>query len=47
MERQAWDLNITGVPAMIIAGKFMVSGAQGRETYAAVLRKVATKVSAD
>ncbi|MEE4539566.1 MAG: DsbA family oxidoreductase [Erythrobacter sp.] len=47
MERQAWDLNITGVPAMIIAGKFMVPGAQGRETYAAVLRKVATKVSAD
>ncbi|MGB7419064.1 MAG: DsbA family oxidoreductase [Erythrobacter sp.] len=47
MERQAWDLNITGVPAMIIAGKFMVPGAQGRETYVAVLRKVAAKVSAD
>lgn len=42
-ERQAWDLNISGVPAMIINGKFMVPGAQGPETYVNVLRKVAEK----
>ena len=42
-ERQAWDLNISGVPAMIINGKFMVPGAQGPETYVNVLRRVAEK----
>ena len=42
-ERQAWDLNISGVPAMIIEGKFMVPGAQGPETYANVLRRVVEK----
>ncbi|KEO91902.1 2-hydroxychromene-2-carboxylate isomerase [Erythrobacter longus] len=42
-ERQASDLNISGVPAMIINGKFMVPGAQGPETYVNVLRKVAEK----
>ncbi|NNE49673.1 MAG: DsbA family oxidoreductase, partial [Altererythrobacter sp.] len=26
-ERQAWDLNISGVPAMIVNGKFMIPGA--------------------
>lgn len=39
-ERQAWDLNITGVPAMIFNGKFMVPGAQPPETYVNVLRRV-------
>lgn len=42
-ERQAWDLNISGVPAMIINDKFMVPGAQGPETYINVLRRVAEK----
>ena len=42
-ERQAWDANITGVPAMILNGKFMVPGAQGPETYVNVLRRVAEK----
>lgn len=42
-ERQAWDLNITGVPAMIVEGKFMVPGAQPAETYVNVLRRVAGK----
>lgn len=42
-ERQAWDLNISGVPAMIINEKFMVPGAQGPETYVNVLRRVAEK----
>ncbi|MEM6266345.1 MAG: DsbA family oxidoreductase, partial [Pseudomonadota bacterium] len=40
-ERQAWDLNITGVPAMIINGKFMIPGAQSPETYVNALRRVA------
>ncbi|MEO1220442.1 MAG: DsbA family oxidoreductase [Pseudomonadota bacterium] len=42
-ERQAWDHNISGVPAMIIEGKFMVPGAQGPETYVNVLRRVVEK----
>ncbi|MEP0190575.1 MAG: DsbA family oxidoreductase [Erythrobacter sp.] len=42
-ERQAWDLNISGVPAMIVNGKFMVPGAQPPETYVNVLRRVAEK----
>lgn len=42
-ERQAWDLNISGVPAMILNGKFMVPGAQGPETYVNVLRRVVEK----
>ena len=42
-ERQAWDHNISGVPAMIINRKFMVPGAQGRETYVNVLRRVVEK----
>jgi len=42
-ERQAWDLNISGVPAMIVNGKFLIPGAQGPETYVTVLRRVAEK----
>ena len=42
-ERQAWDLNITGVPAMVINGKFMIPGAQSPETYVNALRRVAAK----
>ncbi len=42
-ERQAWDLNISGVPAMIVNGKFMIPGAQSPETYVNALRRVAEK----
>jgi len=42
-ERQAWDMNISGVPAMIVDSKFMVPGAQGQETYVNVLRRVVEK----
>ena len=42
-ERQAWEHNISGVPAMIINGKFMVPGAQGPDTYVNVLRRVVEK----
>ncbi len=39
-ERQAWDHNITGVPAMIVNGGFLIPGAQSPETYVNVLRRV-------
>lgn len=45
-ERQAWDLNISGVPAMIVNGKFMIPGAQSPETYVNALRRVAEKSAA-
>src|SRR3546814_4990205 len=40
-ERLAWDMNISGVPAMVINGKFAVPGAQSPETYVNVLRREA------
>ncbi len=46
-ERAAWEMNITGVPAMVVAGRFLIPGAQDAQTYADVLRKVAEKVSAE
>ncbi|QYJ06565.1 DsbA family oxidoreductase [Qipengyuania flava] len=45
-ERAARDLNITGVPAMIVENKFMIPGAQPAEAYADALRRVAEKVPA-
>jgi len=45
-EHQAWDMNITGVPAMVVAGKFLIPGAQGAETYVNALRRVAEKTRA-
>ncbi|TNE52296.1 MAG: DsbA family oxidoreductase [Sphingomonadales bacterium] len=45
-ERQAWDMNISGVPAMIINGKFLIPGAQAPETYVSALRRVAEKSAA-
>lgn len=42
-ERQAWDMNISGVPAMIVEGKFMIPGAQSPEVYVNALRRVAEK----
>jgi predicted DsbA family dithiol-disulfide isomerase len=45
-EQQAWDLNISGVPAMIIAGKFLIPGAQAPEVYVNALRRVAEKTRA-
>ncbi|MEE4155170.1 MAG: DsbA family oxidoreductase [Erythrobacter sp.] len=44
-EQRAWDLNITGVPAMIVEGKFMIPGAQSPETYVSALRRVAERVA--
>jgi predicted DsbA family dithiol-disulfide isomerase len=42
-ERQAWDLNISGVPAMIVNGKFMIPGAQAPEVYVNALRRAAQR----
>jgi predicted DsbA family dithiol-disulfide isomerase len=45
-EQQAWDWNITGVPAMIVNGKYLIPGAQDPATYAAALRRVAARDAA-
>ena len=45
-ERQAWDMNISGVPAMVVNGKFMIPGAQAPEVYVNALRRVAAKSAA-
>ena len=42
-EQQAWDLNISGVPAMIVNDRFMIPGAQAPEVYVNALRRVAAK----
>jgi predicted DsbA family dithiol-disulfide isomerase len=42
-EAQAWDMNISGVPAMIVEGKCMIPGAQAPEVYVNALRRVAEK----
>ena len=39
-EAQAYDMNITGVPAMIVQGKYMIPGAQEPEVYVNTLRRV-------
>lgn len=45
-QAQAHDLNITGVPAMIVDGKMLIPGAQAPEVYANALRRVAEKFPA-
>jgi predicted DsbA family dithiol-disulfide isomerase len=45
-ERQAWDMNISGVPAMVVNGKFLIPGAQTPDTYVTALRRVAEKSAA-
>ena len=42
-EAQALDMNITGVPAMLIQGKYMIPGAQEPEVYVNALRRVAER----
>jgi predicted DsbA family dithiol-disulfide isomerase len=42
-EAQAWDMNISGVPAMIVENKFLIPGAQSPEVYVGALRRVAEK----
>jgi predicted DsbA family dithiol-disulfide isomerase len=49
-EDQAWDMNISGVPAMIVAnetgGKFLIPGAQSPDVYVNALRRVAERRAA-
>lgn len=45
-EHAAWELNISGVPAMVVGGRFIIPGAQGADTYVDVIRKVAAKLAA-
>jgi len=45
-EAMAWDMNITGVPAMVVNGKALIPGAQEPETYVALLRKVVAREAA-
>ena len=42
-EAQAWDMNISGVPAMLVNGKYLIPGAQDSETYANALRRVVSR----
>ena len=42
-EREAMDMNITGVPAMVVNGKYMIPGAQEPEVYVNALRRVVAK----
>lgn len=44
-ERQAMAMNITGVPAMVVEGQFLIPGAQPAEVYVNALRRVAEKVA--
>lgn len=45
-QRQAWDMNVSGVPAMVINGKLMIPGAQDPDTYANLIRKVVAREAA-
>jgi predicted DsbA family dithiol-disulfide isomerase len=42
-QRLAMDQNITGVPAMVVNGKFLIPGAQEPQTYVDVLRRVVAR----
>ncbi|GGD95320.1 2-hydroxychromene-2-carboxylate isomerase [Tsuneonella deserti] len=42
-EQRAFDHSVSGVPAMVIDGQFLVPGAQEPETYVNVLRKVVAR----
>ena len=40
MQKFWTDKGVRGVPAMVFAGKYLLTGAQGKETYATQLRKL-------
>lgn len=42
-ERAAFDMNITGVPAMVVANKYLIPGAQPPEGYVDMLRRVVSQ----
>ena len=45
-ERSAMDANITGVPAMVVNGKFLIPGAQAPDTYVNALRRIVSRRAA-
>lgn len=45
-EARAWDMNISGVPAMVLGGKYLIPGAQDPETYATAIRRVLAREAA-
>jgi predicted DsbA family dithiol-disulfide isomerase len=45
-EQQAWDWNISGVPAMVVNGKYLIPGAQEPDVYANALRRVIAREAA-
>lgn len=45
-QQQAWDWNVTGVPAVVINGKLIVPGAQEPDVYANLIRKVVAREQA-
>lgn len=42
-EAAAWDMNISGVPAMLVNGKYLIPGAQEPDVYANALRRVVAR----
>ena len=46
-EQAAMEMNITGVPAMLVEGRFIIPGAQPPEAYANALRRVAERTVAE
>jgi len=45
-EARGIDLNITGVPAVVVAGKYLIPGAQESSVYVDALRRVAEREAA-
>ncbi len=45
-EQQAWDWNITAVPAMVVNGQYLIPGAQDPETYARLLTRIVEREAA-
>jgi predicted DsbA family dithiol-disulfide isomerase len=42
-QQAAYDMNVTGVPAMLVEGRLLVPGAQEPDVYVNALRRVAEK----
>jgi predicted DsbA family dithiol-disulfide isomerase len=45
-QQAAYDMNVTGVPAMLVEGRLLIPGAQEPEVYANALRRVAARIPA-
>ncbi len=42
-EQAAWDMNVSGVPAMVVNGKYLIPGAQEPDVYANALRRAVAR----